>query len=175
MNYNGFGRQFNVPVSLPTDQLGAGGQLAARQLSMGAAGHLPKGSWSDGLFSCTNSFLILIFVCCCPCVRFGISINRVFPDVGFLRPCTIFLILYIAFGGLWWVGYALLPSGWLWLPAVIIAFPVVGYAAWYRSKIRARYDIPGTIVVDYVADLFCLLCALCQEARHIDRDHGIPV
>ena len=176
MNYNGFSRQFNVPVSVATDQLGgAPAQFAGRQLQAGTPGHLPPGQWSDGLFKCADSILIALFVCCCPCVRFGISVNRVFPDIGFTRPCTVFLVLYLAFGGLWVFGYALLPSGWLWLPAVIIAFPVIGYAAYYRSKIRARYQIVGTLVVDYVTDFFCLLCALCQEARHIDRDHGIPV
>ena len=175
MGYAGYNHTVNVPVAVDAAQFGAGGQFAAQQLSMGSAGHLQKGAWSDGLCACKNSILISVFVCCCPCIRWGITINRAFPEIGFVRPCTMWFILYAVFGALWLLGYAVLPSGWLWIPAAIIAFPFIAYTAWYRTKLRAKYAILGTLVTDFAVDFFCLLCAMCQEARHVDRDHGIPV
>ena len=171
----GYSHQFNVPVTVDSAHLGAAAGFASQQLSSGRPGHLPPGQWSDGVFSCRSSLVIAALTCCCPCVRFGLSVHRAFPDIPFTRPCTAFLTLYGAFLGLWVVGYVLLPAGWLWVPAMIIALPVVVYAAYYRGKMREKYAIRGTAVTDCVLDMFCLCCAMAQEARHVDRDSGIAV
>jgi Cys-rich protein (TIGR01571 family) len=85
------------------------------------------------------------------------------------------LVLYTLFGFLWWIGGAFIGGNYLWIPAVIIFCPIIGYSAYYRMKIRAKYDILGSVLWDFVVDWFCLLCALCQEARHVDRDYGMMV
>ena len=51
----------------------------------------------------------------------------------------------------------------------------IGLGVWYRRAIRDRYDIPGSCCEDCLLHTFCRCCAVAQEARHVDRDHGVGV
>jgi Cys-rich protein (TIGR01571 family) len=42
----------------------------------------------------------------------------------------------------------------------------------YRGKIREQFGIQGSSCEDCLLHSFCTLCAVTQEARHVDRDTG---
>jgi len=175
LGYGGYSQQVNVPVQFNADQYGAGGQFVAAQLNIGESGHVPKGSWTDGLFDCADSWFICILVCLCPCIRFGMTINRALPQTGFFKPCGLYFMFFGAFSVLWWVGGVFLPTEYLWIPSCIAFLPLISLVAYYRTQLRAKYDILGSIVWDFFVHWFCLLCALAQEARHVDRDYAVQV
>ena len=81
VGYGGHTANFSVPVNAA--QLGPGGQYVSQQVQQpgggAGGGFLPKGKWADGLFDCANSPIIFIVVCFCPCVRFGLTVNRAMP------------------------------------------------------------------------------------------------
>jgi len=175
VGFGGYNQQISVPVMMNTGQYGPGGQILAQQLAIGEGGHLPRGSWSDTLFDCADSWLICCLVIFCPCIRFGMTINRALPESGFFRPCGLYLIMFGAFSVLWWIGGVFLPTDWLWIPASIAFFPLIGLTAYYRTQLRTKYDIMGTILWDFIVNWFCLLCAMAQEARHVDRDYAVAM
>jgi len=175
MGYGGYSQQVNVPVQFDASQYGPGGQFVAAQLNVGESGHLPKGSWSDGLFDCADSWLICCLVVFCPCIRFGMTVNRALPESGFFKPCGLYLICFGAFSVLWWIGGAFLSLEYLWIPSAIAFVPLICLVAYYRTQLRSKYDILGTIIWDFFVHWFCLPCALAQEARHVDRDYAVAV
>jgi len=173
LNVGGYRQDVNVPVTVNPDGMGSAGQYVATRLQVGEEGHLPKGSWSDSLFDCTGNYCICFLATCCPCIQFGMTINRAFPIIGFFQPCGLYFMLLIVFGVLWWLGGVFLPFEYLWIPACILYLPLSVLGAWYRTKIRNKYDIMGSIIWDTVVHWFCEPCSIAQEARHVERDYGI--
>eukprot|EP00808_Paulinella_micropora_P016697 g40132.t1 len=47
--------------------------------------------------------------------------------------------------------------------------------AYYRTRLRRKYRIPGSFLCDLLLWCCCSPCAIAQEARHVDRDAGLCV
>jgi Cys-rich protein (TIGR01571 family) len=154
----------------------------------GVAGHVIRGIWTDGPFDCFDSGVICLLALFAPCIRWGMTISRAkyltlpvaillfaapyltvqgcymylsiqYPETYGTQATTQYDSLYIALMSLMGVCQVL---------TVLIG-------AYYRNKIRTDYLIPGNVVEDCLWHTCCQCCAIAQEARHVDRDYGIPV
>jgi len=174
VGYGGYTQDVNVPMSFNADGYGQPGRMLAAQMQPGSAGHLPPGRWSDGIFKCFDSMTIFLITLCCPCIQLGLIVRRAFPSVGFVKPCVYFIIAYLVF----YVGFVLFgwsTNPWMLLISAIALIPLIAVNTYYRTKIRNKYEIPGSFVFDFILLWFCWPCALCQESRHIERDYAMPV
>ncbi|XP_058735411.1 cell number regulator 1-like [Vicia villosa] len=100
--------------------------------------------WSTGLCRCLDDPGICLVTACCPCVTFGLIAEIV--DKGD-PSCTCNGTIYGALLGL--TGLACL------------------YSCYYRSKLRAQYDLPEAPCMDCLVHFCCETCALCQEYREL--------
>lgn len=120
---------------------------------------LPKDGFSDAIYSCSSSWSICCYACCCPCLRWSDTVSKV-------------NLMYF------WMGVI------LWGILMYINFLVVGLAApilallgaAYRYRLRIHFGFPTsytTMFQDLFAWCCCMPCAIAQEARHVDRTIGI--
>ncbi|KAL5211807.1 hypothetical protein ABZP36_022654 [Zizania latifolia] len=100
--------------------------------------------WSTGLFHCMDDPGNCLITCLCPCITFGQIADIV--DKG-TCPC-------LAGGSLY---------------ALICASTAMGclYSCFYRSKLRAQYDIEEGECPDFLVHCCCEYFALCQEYREL--------
>jgi len=119
---------------------------------------LPKDGFSDAIHSCGSHWPICCWACCCPCLRWSDTVNKV-GLMSFWIGVVLWAILFFANG---------LVAG--------LAWPVIALlGAFYRYRLRTHYGFPiscMTIVQDLVAWWCCMPCAIAQEARHVDREQG---
>ncbi|CAJ2654113.1 unnamed protein product [Trifolium pratense] len=100
--------------------------------------------WSTGLCRCLDDPGICLVTCFCPCITFGLIAERV--DKG-NSTCTCDGTIY---------GALLAVTGLACL-----------YSCYYRSKLRAQYDLPEAPCMDCLVHFCCETCALCQEYREL--------
>ncbi|WJX50476.1 Cell number regulator 1 [Trifolium repens] len=100
--------------------------------------------WSTGLCRCLDDPGICLVTCFCPCVTFGLIAEIV--DKG-NSTCTCDGTIY---------GALLAVTGLACL-----------YSCYYRSKLRAQYDLPEAPCMDCLVHFCCETCALCQEYREL--------
>lgn len=136
------------------------------------------GTWRYDLCSCLDAPEICCCACLCPGVRWGETMSYV-PALSMFRgqesyPTSSFwawLLLYMAFSAC--TSVLLFPlhdvSRVLLLPAALACF---------RSRLRGRFGMSAGVCVwlwDCVLYSCCPLCALTQDARHVEdaRRHGL--
>ncbi|QCD83198.1 hypothetical protein DEO72_LG2g3541 [Vigna unguiculata] len=100
--------------------------------------------WSTGLCRCLDDPGNCLVTCFCPCVTFGLIAEII--DKG-NRSCTCNGAIYATLLSL--SGLACL------------------YSCYYRSKMRAQYELPEAPCMDCLVHFCCETCALCQEYREL--------
>ncbi|XP_074558865.1 cell number regulator 10-like [Curcuma longa] len=100
--------------------------------------------WSTGLCDCTDDCGNCCMTCWCPCVTFG-RIAEI-ADGG-STSCGASGALYTLIAAV---------SGCQWI-----------YSWFYRSKLRAQYNLPESPCCDCCVHFCCESCALCQEYREL--------
>ncbi|GLT24874.1 hypothetical protein SLA2020_332210 [Shorea laevis] len=108
------------------------------------------GQWTTGVCHCFDDPVNCFITCFCPCVTFGQTseiVNR-----GY-KSCASRGFLY---GVLALTGLACF------------------YSCFYRSKLRAQYDLPEEPCADCLVHFCCPGCALCQEYREL-RNRGFDM
>ncbi|CAI7790102.1 unnamed protein product [Closterium sp. NIES-54] len=107
---------------------------------------VPMGSWTTGCFGCFED----INVCCCsfwcPCVAFG-RIAEIVTDgnVDAQEACMI----------------------WCFVDACLLAACV--YSFGFRTKLRAKYNLPGDTIKDFFLDWCCGFCSFSQQYRELQN------
>jgi len=116
-----------------------------------ASPFLEQGQWRDDLFYLDWES------CCwtlwCVCVREGWTLERskvgsFFLPLGIFALCCVLADLGVSSLATWWV-------------TVLIS-------SYYRGKLREKYNIPGSSLNDLAVHSCCWMCAVSQEARHVD-------
>jgi len=165
-----------VPVAVPVPQGWSDGASLAdstlQQYTRPAPGtfnpHL-RGRWFDELFDCFRSCLPCVLATFCPCFLFASNVSR-----ANLLSCVWALGLYFApvlliilFGVVFYLTgvYAVVA-----IPYLVVYIYIASLLGYYRSKLRAKYEIEGICLGDCIIHFFCQCCALSQETRHIDMD-----
>lgn len=101
-------------------------------------------TWTTGLCNCGEDRSSCCMICLCPCVAFG-QIAEI-ADSG-STSCRLSGVLY----------------------ALILNF--VGcpcwYSCFYRTKLRAKFNLKEDPCGDCLVHCFCECCALCQEYREL--------
>jgi len=130
--------------------------------------HPTRGMWSDGLCECFNDCESCLLSWIIPPWLFGRNVKRSgLGDFGasftmYFIPWLIIIILsaltYHGVIGVW--GDVVTIIG-------MIFLAVIG--CMFRGKLRLKYAIPGDQMEDMCMHCCCVLCALAQEARHINR------
>ncbi|XP_020217946.1 protein PLANT CADMIUM RESISTANCE 3 [Cajanus cajan] len=100
--------------------------------------------WSTGLCRCLDDPGSCFVTCFCPCVTFGLIAEII--DKG-NTTCTCHGAIYGTLLSL--TGLACL------------------YSCYYRSKLRAQYNLPEAPCMDCLVHFCCETCALCQEYREL--------
>ena len=151
-------------------------------------GHLLHGAWSDGIFDCFDSGVICLLSLFLPCVRFAQTVSRLrflpFPTALLLHglPYVAYTVLYVAINVAYPQTYGTdtnpdYSAAYIALLVVMmaahLAYVLVGTV--YRGRLRREYGIEGNGCEDFCWHLCCNCCAIAQEARHVDRDFGVPV
>lgn len=119
------------------------------------------GSWRYGPFSCFGDPTICLFTMFCSTIRWADTMRM----SGFMT-----------FWGALGIGAGLL---FLNLVTLMAAFglTLVIVQIYYRQKLRELFGMDrnncGAIVEDFLMYCFCPLCAICQEARHIEEAHSV--
>ncbi|AES90189.2 putative PLAC8 motif-containing protein [Medicago truncatula] len=109
--------------------------------------------WSTRLCRCLDDPGICLVTCFCPCVTFGMIAEIV--DKG-NSTCTCDGTIY---------GALLAVTGLACL-----------YSCYYRSKLRAQYDLPEAPCMDCLVHFCCETCALCQEYRELkNRGYDLSI
>ncbi|XP_044488912.1 protein PLANT CADMIUM RESISTANCE 2-like [Mangifera indica] len=118
-------------------------------ISSGVRVRVP-GKWSSGLCHCCDDVSTCFVTCFCPCITFGQIADIVSKGSS---PCAASGAIY---GLLAMTGFACL------------------YSCFYRSSLRAQYDLAESPCVDCLVHFFCEACALCQEYREL-QDRGFDM
>jgi Cys-rich protein (TIGR01571 family) len=142
-------------------------------LHPGVPGHLHPGLWSDSIWDCFDSCVICLLALFLPSLRWALTVSRVsllpFPTALLLHG-----VPYVAYTVLFCYMNVRYPSTYgtdanpevtgayiaLLVMLVVMHLAFVAVGAWARGRLRKRYGISG---------------AISQEARHVDRDYGLPV
>ncbi|KAJ8763433.1 hypothetical protein K2173_002316 [Erythroxylum novogranatense] len=134
---------------------GCQGQIHASEVPNTVAAmhfHASAGSWSTGLCHCFDDPQICFITCFCPCITFGQIaeiVNRRSPSC--VRCGTVYALL------------------------ALTGCPCL-FSCFYRSVLRAQYDLEESPCPDCLVHFCCEACALCQEHRQLRKmgfDMGI--
>ncbi|KAL4276190.1 protein PLANT CADMIUM RESISTANCE 2-like isoform X1 [Arachis ipaensis] len=123
---------------------------AAPYLTGGIRGPLRLQRWSTGLCRCFDDPANCVVTCFCPCITFGQIAEIVSKGTS---TCTCEGAIYGALA--------------------LIGFPCL-YSCFYRSKMRAQYELPEAPCMDCLVHFCCETCALCQEYREL-KNRGIDL
>jgi Cys-rich protein (TIGR01571 family) len=157
---------------------GAGG------VNDGAAMLMPRvarGSWSDGLFDCFDSFTITLLACCITPYRWALTEERSHQALHHAPREGLFTKSLLWYGIPWALVFLLQviwdATGAWWLVFLCLLCTVI--QIWLgmrtRKRLREQYGIQGSECEDCMLHAFCRCCAVAQEARHVDRDLAIPI
>ena len=155
---------------------------------VGSPGHIAHGQWSDGIFDCFDSAGICIVSLFLPFLRWSTTVSRLrylsFPAALLLSapPFLLYTALYVYLNVKYPSTYGTdVVESYSAIYFVLLAVMIVSHlafvalGAYYRGKVRSEYGVRGNGVEDCCWHLCCGCCAIAQEARHVDRDFGIPV
>jgi len=157
----------------------------------GQPGHLARtGAWSDGFCDCLNHCESLLVACCVAPARWAQTVSRA-RLMGFGQalllygiPWLLVIIMYsvdVNYSNTYVYdpydpyNYQKRRGGvlaWAIAIAAICNMFTIFLGCTYRQKLRAQYGIQGSACEDCLMHTFCPLCAITQEARHVDRDTG---
>lgn len=157
------------------------------RLMPGQPGHFEiDGDWHDGLSDCLNGPMICLMTFCCPCYQWPATVAK----LGYLS--VIMGLIYVICALLFYTQ----------VPGIVFATALFGgivssnlndfvtlvvglgvlfgaivalICAYYREKIREKYQIDGSFLGDFCIYFWCSCCAIAQEARHVDYDYGLLV
>jgi Cys-rich protein (TIGR01571 family) len=113
--------------------------------------------WKHGLFSCHEDPEVTLCACCCPSIRWALTISYV-PGllsfwVAFFIYVCVELLGGLTAGTIGWVCLALLCTA-------------------YRQELRQKFNMEQqggmTYITDAMTYLCCTCCAIAQEARHVE-------
>ncbi|KAH9311099.1 hypothetical protein KI387_026134, partial [Taxus chinensis] len=106
--------------------------------------HSSSTHWSSGLRDCAQDFSNCCLTCWCPCITFG-QIAEIVDEGS--PPCAVS-------GGIY---------------AVLLYFTGCAgyYSCFYRTKMRAKFNMPESRCGDCLLHCFCDPCAMCQEYREL--------
>ncbi|XXG86630.1 hypothetical protein AAC387_Pa11g1491 [Persea americana] len=144
-------RSFPVPVP-PNDPLQPSYHPPYAPSNMFIQSRNASGRWSTGLCHCCDDPANCLITCFCPCITFG-QIAEIVNRGSLSCPASGGLYLLLGF-----TGFACL------------------YSCFYRSRLRADYDLEETPCVDCLVHFCCECCALSQEYRELKNrgyDMGI--
>jgi len=157
-----------IPAQYPNNYPQA--QYAVAAVPIGIV-HPTRGMWSDGLCDCFNDCESCLLAWIVPPVLFGRNVARSgLGEFGgsfamYLVPWLCLVILYplVAYGviGAWGLIVAIIGS---------IFCAIIG--CMFRGKLRQKYSIPGDQMEDICMHCCCVVCALSQESRHVNRANG---
>jgi Cys-rich protein (TIGR01571 family) len=139
----------------------------------GQPGHGPRGAFSDGLFDCFDAMSICFMSLCCLPIRWAQTVERL-RFMSFTKALVFYGFPWLVMIGMQ-TAYNLTLHWWFIIPLVVCNLIQIALGTIYRTKIRERYQIPGSECEDCVLHTFCTCCAVAQEARHVDRDYAIPL
>jgi len=180
-SYQPYQGQTYVAVAIPEGQYHQNGGYApyAQPVSFVGGGDPQEGAprliggWSDGICDWFSDFWSCCLSLWCPCIRWGQTLNRA-GLWTFASACLIygmFRLMSMCFNGNALPYYLDIPEL-AWLSLIGIAGSIT-LGVMYRARLRRKYSIPGGTMEDCLLHTFCNVCALAQEARHVDRDLGI--
>lgn len=113
--------------------------------------------WKHGLFSCHEDPEVTLCACCCPAIRWALTLSYV-PGllsfwVAFFIYVCVELLGGLTAGTIGWVCLALLCTA-------------------YRQELRQKFNMEQqggmTYITDAMTYLCCTCCAIAQEARHVE-------
>lgn len=130
--------------------------------------------WKSGLFDCSKEKDICFWSCCCPGIRWAdtmskLNIHRFWPA--------------------FWLLTGLMMLSWIPVCTLFCHFILVSYFVFHRQEFRKKFEFTeqgqSVCFKDCCIYLFCVPCAVAQEARHsrdacivkhpaIDFDHATP-
>lgn len=118
--------------------------------------------------------------CFCPCITFGQIADIVSKGSSRKHPTNQFLFISFFpdhlndFMVLICNGFtACAASGAIYGLLAMTGFACL-YSCFYRSSLRAQYDLAESPCVDCLVHFFCEACALCQEYREL-QDRGFDM
>ena len=137
-------------------------------------------SWSTGLFDCFTDMPSCILGSFLPCVLYGDNASAL-KGKTFGGSCCAFVGLECALAGVQMMFHSALRTHPI---ALMAGFPIFSFLPLLvipaltldnRKRIKERYDIQEEACGgrSYLIHMFCLSCALCQEARELKiRGHS---
>jgi len=148
------------------------------------------GVWSDGPFDCFDTVDTAVCACVCPCHVFAATLSAV-GLADYRRALLLYGALTVVYVTLYTAvvidihnagdpdgnpNYrpSISPSVIGIVCAVLtLRLLVCCISVYYRRLLRRRYDIAvngATLIRDGALHCCCAVCALAQEARHVQRD-----
>ncbi|CAD7923452.1 unnamed protein product [Amoebophrya sp. A120] len=115
------------------------------------------GGFSDEIYDCFAQPNVCVASFCCPFARWSDTVSQ-----ADLLPFNVGLALWILAG--------LIDLAWF-FPAGFLILVVLG--SYHRMRLRRVYKLPTQNVSDVLSYLFCMPCAIAQEARHAERVRSI--
>lgn len=113
--------------------------------------------WKHGLFSCHEDTEITLCACCCPAIRWAMTLSYVPGLLSFWVAFFIYVCVEML-GGL-----TAGTIGWVCLALLCTA---------YRQELRQKFNMEQqggmTYITDAMTYLCCTCCAIAQEARHVE-------
>mmetsp|Transcript_45134 Transcript_45134/g.98104 ORF Transcript_45134/g.98104 Transcript_45134/m.98104 type:complete len:296 (-) Transcript_45134:67-954(-) len=114
------------------------------------------GRWQHHLFQCLHEPGMCLFSFFCLPIRWADTMRM----AGFFDFWAAFLLM-------------LCLTGLSYLPVPLSGLPFLVVAVYYRQLLRAMFSIPSctcqTVIGDCCAYCFCGVCAVLQEARHLEE------
>lgn len=178
--YNAAGGGHPPVQGQPPAQYYQGGPVAPGQpilvplaYDQGQPGHIPRGSWSDGICDFCDSVNICLVAWCLLPVRWAQTRHRNgFGDFNssllmYGLPWLLVIIFQVVFN--------ITQIIWFIIPMIFFTIVMIIIGAKHRTRMREKFQIPGSECEDCMLFLFCTCCAVSQEARHVDRDLAIPI
>ena len=97
----------------------------------------------ESLFGCFDDCQSCMLGCCCPGILFGQNAEKISGSNCFLMCCAYSILQECAL---------------CWIPHCM-----------KRGDLRERFGLPEDQCDDFLSTFFCSPCALCQEARFLER------
>jgi Cys-rich protein (TIGR01571 family) len=130
------------------------------------------GSWSDGICDCFSDCESCLLSCCCPCIRWGLTLKRA-GLWSFGAAALVYFILRLGTNFVSPEMRYLVGTDWIVILGVVSFICLIAISVKYRVAIREKHRIQGNVFEDCLCHTFCACCAVAQEARHVDRDLGL--